>query len=283
MTIDIDQIPCSHTHSILGPDGWVCNLCGASLKRAAAFQRGDKVIAPNGRPAEVVFCDSRGVIIKYPGLPTRAQVPASLLKPDPSFSASNGAEQATQAQSIEGGTTSGNSEAAPGSSASTLTPTTSGTQPPVDAITSGSESPDRITSASSDAPIEVEPQTPLLEATSGNPPAVTTSGKSRSRPSKPQPAPPLPTSGSDPPELPASRSGRGPTIWQSVQTYRSHGSLYYRHVWGKGDKVECFTHIPGGNTDNPTAEARAEQVRRWIREAHAPEVVADLVRQWGRR
>lgn len=69
-------------------------------------------------------------------------------------------------------------------------------------------------------------------------------------------------------------------FWQVTLIYRSHGSLYYRYVYGKAHKVLHCVHIPGGNTDNPIAAARREQVDRWIRQNQSPDTIVKMISRW---
>lgn len=68
--------------------------------------------------------------------------------------------------------------------------------------------------------------------------------------------------------------------WHFVHVYKSHGSQYFRYVWGVGHKISGVRHIPGGNVRNPIAQNRAEQVKSAIGSGLQPDDIRKLIDRW---
>lgn len=69
-------------------------------------------------------------------------------------------------------------------------------------------------------------------------------------------------------------------ISQGIYEYLSHGSKYFRYVANRGHTILESRHIPGGQVINPTAQARALEVRRWISQGRSPGEIIGLINSW---
>ncbi len=72
--------------------------------------------------------------------------------------------------------------------------------------------------------------------------------------------------------------------WHQVERYwaSSNQHWYFRYIYRfNGWKLNRI-HIPGGNTDNPIAQARAEEVTRWIAGGRSPVEIETLIHGWRR-
>jgi hypothetical protein len=52
--------------------------------------------------------------------------------------------------------------------------------------------------------------------------------------------------------------------WAIVALYESHGSAYFRLMWGRGHRILGQRHIPGGNAASELARDRKAQVEQMI-------------------
>lgn len=60
----------------------------------------------------------------------------------------------------------------------------------------------------------------------------------------------------------------------------SRNTYYYRYRAGVGHVITHDRHIPGGNIQNPIAQARAMEVNRWIARGEPPDRILALIDRW---
>jgi len=76
------------------------------------------------------------------------------------------------------------------------------------------------------------------------------------------------------------------SMQKSVAKYRPKGTArggeYWRFSYRDGRRVR-HVHIPGGNSSNPTALARVEEVRRAIANRRSPSEIVEMIHSWTRK
>jgi len=73
----------------------------------------------------------------------------------------------------------------------------------------------------------------------------------------------------------------------AIGKYHARGNTrgnpeYWRFSYRDGRRVR-HVHIPGGNSSNPTALARVEEVRRAIANRRSPSEIVEMIHSWTRK